>query len=116
MLLLILGLITGIISGMGIGGGTILIPGLVILTCMGQKQAQGVNLFIYLPTAIIALITHFYNHNLKLKPVIPIILTGLIGSIIGAKLAVNFDPRILRIIFGVFLFLMGIHEMFTKCE
>ncbi|WDV47516.1 TSUP family transporter [Clostridiaceae bacterium M8S5] len=114
MLLLSLGLITGIISGMGIGGGTILIPGLILLTSLTQKQAQGINLFIYLPTATIALITHFYNKNLKLKPIIPIILMGIIGSIVGAKMAVVFDSNILRIIFAIFLLIMGVHELFVK--
>lgn len=114
MLLFFLGLFTGIISGMGIGGGTLLIPGLIILTSLNQKQAQGINLFIYIPTAIIALITHFYNKNLELRPVLPIIIAGIVGSIVGSRLAVNFDPKILRIIFAVFLLIMGIYEFLKK--
>ena len=59
ILLAVVGLLAGIISGMGIGGGTILIPALVMLTDISQQGLQGINLVFFIPTAIIALITHF---------------------------------------------------------
>ena len=61
ILLAVVGLLAGIISGMGIGGGTILIPALVMLTDISQQGLQGINLVFFIPTAIIALITHFKN-------------------------------------------------------
>ena len=56
-----IGFFSGIISGMGIGGGTILIPALLFLTEVNQQQAQGVNLIYFIPTAVMALITHRKN-------------------------------------------------------
>ena len=52
------GLLAGIVSGMGIGGGAILIPVILWVTDVTQQQAQGVNLLYFLPTAAVALVTH----------------------------------------------------------
>ncbi|MDR1913813.1 MAG: TSUP family transporter, partial [Clostridiales bacterium] len=69
----IIGLLSGIISGMGIGGGTILIPALCILYDTQQQTAQNINLIYFIPTAIIALITHVKQGNIEKKPLPPII-------------------------------------------
>ena len=114
MILTIIGFLSGIISGMGIGGGTLLIPGLVLFSALDQQQAQAINLVVFIPTAIVALIIHYRNKNIKFKIAIPLIIFGLIGSFIGSSLAVNISPNILRKAFGVFLFLMGIYELFYK--
>lgn len=55
---LLAGLLAGIVSGMGIGGGAILIPVILWVTDVTQQQAQGVNLLYFLPTAAVALVTH----------------------------------------------------------
>lgn len=114
MILLIIGFLSGIISGLGIGGGTILIPGLILFTTLTQHEAQGINLLVFIPTAIAALFIHFYNKNILYKTAIPIIITGLIGAFIGAMIAVNINPNMLRKIFAVFLFIMGIYEFYYK--
>ena len=74
-----IGFFSGIISGMGIGGGTILIPALLFLTEVNQQQAQGVNLIYFIPTAVMALITHRKNGTLDLKTAKPLALLGLQG-------------------------------------
>lgn len=75
-----IGFFSGIISGMGIGGGTILIPALLFLTEVNQQQAQGVNLIYFIPTAVVALITHRKNGTLDLKTAKPLALLGLAGG------------------------------------
>ena len=75
-----IGFFSGIISGMGIGGGTILIPALLFLTEVNQQQAQGVNLIYFIPTAVVALITHRKNGTLDLKTAKPLALLGLAGA------------------------------------
>ena len=110
----LVGFCSGIISGMGIGGGTILIPALLFLTEIDQQQAQGVNLIYFIPTAITALITHQKKGNLDWKTAKPIALLGLAGAAAGAFLAVSLESEILRKIFGGFLFLMGLSEIFTR--
>ena len=110
----LVGFCSGIISGMGIGGGTILIPALLFLTDIDQQQAQGVNLIYFIPTAITALITHQKKGNLDWKTAKPIALLGLAGAAAGAFRAVSLESDVLRKIFGGFLFLMGLSEIFKK--
>lgn len=111
---LVAGFLAGIISGMGIGGGAILIPALLYLQDMNQQQAQGINLIYFIPTAIIALITHVKNKNIEVKTAMPIAVTGLIGAAAGAFLAVGMQADILRRFFGGFLLIMGLSEVFKK--
>ncbi|MCX7745923.1 MAG: sulfite exporter TauE/SafE family protein [Clostridia bacterium] len=114
MLLIIIGLASGIISGMGIGGGAILIPALVIFVKPEQHIAQSVNLLFFIPTAIVALIIHIKNKRIDFKVAAPIILFGFIGAFLGSKLAVALSGVSLKKLFGVFLLAMGIYEMFRK--
>ena len=109
-----IGFFSGIISGMGIGGGTILIPALLFLTEVNQQQAQGVNLIYFIPTAVVALITHHKNGTLDLKTTKPLALLGLAGAAAGAFLAVSLESEILKKLFGGFLLLMGLSEIFKK--
>ena len=112
----LVGFCSGIISGMGIGGGTILIPALLFFTDITQQQAQGVNLIYFVPTAITALITHQKKGNLDWKTAKPLAVLGLAGAAAGAFLAVSLESESLRKIFGGFLFLMGLSEIFKKKE
>lgn len=114
MILFLIGLASGIISGMGIGGGAILIPALVIFMKPEQHIAQSVNLLFFIPTAIIALIIHIKNKRVNFKMAVPIILAGLIGAFLGSKLALALPGQLLKRWFGVFLLCMGIYEMFRK--
>ena len=110
----LIGFCSGIISGMGIGGGTILIPALLFLTEVNQHQAQGVNLIYFVPTAITALLTHQKQGNLSWHIAKPLALMGLAGAAAGAFLAVSLESAFLQKIFGGFLFLMGLSEIFKK--
>ncbi len=111
---IVVGVLAGMISGMGIGGGTILIPALLFLQDMNQQQAQGINLIYFVPTAVIALITHSKNKNIEMKAVKSIVFVGFLGAAVGAFLAVRMDAALLRKFFGGFLFLMGLTEVFHK--
>lgn len=106
------GLFSGIISGMGIGGGTILIPALTMFLNVDQHRAQGVNLLFFIPTAIIALFIHKKNNNLDFKIAKPLIITGLLGAAIGSFVAISIDAQLLRRLFGIFLFAMGGYEIY----
>lgn len=105
---------------MGIGGGTILIPALVIFLGIEQHNAQGVNLAFFIPTAVAALIIHIKNKNIHLKTASQIIIWGIIGAVLGAYIAVSIPSLILKKMFGFFMLFMGIYEIFkgakTKSE
>lgn len=110
----LVGFCAGIISGMGIGGGTILIPALLFLTDISQQQAQGINLVYFIPTALVALFIHRRQGNLSAKLAKPLALLGLAGAAAGAWLAVSLESAVLRRLFGGFLFLMGLSELCKK--
>jgi hypothetical protein len=105
------GVLAGIISGMGIGGGTILIPALVLLFEIPQKSAQSINLIYFIPTAVVALITHIKNKQTDKAVIKPLIPSGILGAVIGAFIALNTDNTILRIMFGCFMAVIGIREL-----
>lgn len=112
--LILAGMLSGIISGMGIGGGTILIPALTIIFNMPQKTAQSINLIYFVPTAVIALKTHIKNKRVDTKVAKGIVIFGLIGAIIGSFVALGLDNNILKRLFGIFLLLMGIREIYIS--
>jgi len=114
MILFLIGLASGIISGMGIGGGTILIPALVLLVKPEQHIAQSVNLLFFVPTAIIALIIHIKNKRIDFKMAVPIIISGIIGAFAGSRLALSLSGPALKRWFGLFLFAMGCYELVRK--
>jgi len=111
MTVIIIGFIAGILSGMGVGGGMILIPALCLFQGTPQKVAQCVNLFYFIPTAVSALFIHIKNKNVEFKKALPIILSGLLFSFLGAFIAVKFSPEILRKIFAGFILIAGIYEI-----
>ena len=114
MKLFIIGLLSGIISGMGIGGGAILIPSLVFFSSLEQQEAQGINLMVFVPVAIVALIVHAKEKNIDFKYAKWIILGGIGGAMIGSLLAMKINPDSLRKYFGIFLLFIGIYEFFKK--
>lgn len=105
------GLAAGIVSGMGIGGGAILIPALTILLDIGQQKAQNINLLYFLPTALIAIFVHKKNGNIEKKGLTPLILWGVPGAVAGSLIAVRMDENYLRKGFAVFLLLLAAHEI-----
>ncbi len=116
MLGALFGFFSGIISGMGIGGGVILIPLLAIFLHIEQQSAQGINLFYFLPTAIAALLVHIKNKQIEFRPALTLVACAIPGSLLGGWIAVTLSPGLLRKLFAVFLLLMGVHELLTKKE
>lgn len=112
MLTILIGALSGIISGMGIGGGAILIPALTMIIGIDQKLAQGINLVYFLPTAVIALIIHIKNKNADLKTAVIIGICGIAGAIGGSLFAMRTSNDILRRMFGIFLLLIGLREIY----
>lgn len=112
----LIGLLMGILSGMAIGGGTLLVPALVILMGIGQHTAQGICLAAFIPTAIVAVITHYRQENINLRLALGLTAGSLLGAIIGATLANSFSAELLRKTFGFFLIAMGLYELFGKVK
>ena len=111
---LLAGLITGVISGFGVGGGTILMVYLTALAGVAQRTAQGINLLYFLPTAAAALILHAKNHYVEWKAVIPAVLCGCVTAGLLSFVALNMDLGLLKKLFGGFLIVTGLSELFKR--
>ena len=115
IMLFIAGLLSGAVSGMGIGGGVILIPVLTAFFGMSQKNAQYINLLYFIPVAVCALIVHAKNKRLNYKYALYTILGGLLASVIGSLIAMSISMKLLRKLFGYFLFVIGLCQ-FKKAK
>lgn len=113
MIEILIGFISGIVSGTGMGGGTILILCLSIFLGINQKIAQATNLIFFIPTSIAAIYINIKQKKIDLKVSKTIIFFGIIGAVIGATIAKNTDTKILRKAFGIFLAFIAIHEIYT---
>lgn len=109
----LIGVISGIVSGTGMGGGTILIFLLTFMLGIEQHVAQATNLIFFIPTAIVAIIVNFKNKNIDTKLAILISVFGILGAIIGANISIHIDVGILKKCFGVFLAVITINEIYS---
>ncbi len=95
------------------GGGTILILLLSIFLKLDQHIAQGINLIFYIPTAITSIIVSFKNKNILWKEVAVVIIIGVITAGITAKISSKMNVDLLRKLFGAFLILIAIYEIYS---
>ena len=110
------GLLCGILSGFGIGGGSLLMVWMTAALSMQQTQAQGINLLYFLPTAVLALVFHAKNRQIVWQAVWPAVLAGLCSAAAGAILAQHVPDTLLRRLFGCFLILVGAEEIFFRSK
>ena len=111
---LLAGLVTGVISGFGIGGGSLLILYLTAFAWMDQYTAGGLNLLYFLFCAPAALISHIKNKLVDWKTVLFCTVTGVVTSVGAAFAAAAIDVSLLRRLFGVLLLYIGVKELFCK--
>lgn len=112
--LIISGLLSGVIAGMGIGGGSILVPMLAVFTPLPQQEIQAINLAVFIPASIAALTVHVKNKTIDFSLSRPLIIYGLLGSAAGAFAALCLDGAVLRKIFAFFILFIGIFQLFKK--
>ena len=108
------GAATGVLSGFGVGGGSLLLIYMTSFAGVPQTLAQGVNLLYFLPTAATALPAHLKNGYVEKGALLPAIAAGLVCSALTAWAATALDVEVLRKCFGGFLILIGLRELFRK--
>lgn len=107
------GIISGMVSGIGMGGGAILILVLSVFMGVDQHIAQATNLVFFIPTSISAIITTIKEKLINWKIGLPVAISGVIGAIMGAKISVKLDVKYLKRYFGIFLMLITIYEIYS---
>lgn len=112
MISILFGLISGTVTGLGMGGGTVLI--LLLSNFMGLDQhiAQATNLIFFIPTSIATIIINLKNKNINKKLAVYISIFGVIGAIFGAKLAEKISSNMLRKYFAIFILIIGLIECY----
>lgn len=113
MLEIIIGILSGMISGIGMGGGTILILILTLFLNVDQHVAQAINLVFFIPTAVSAIIINKKQGLIDFKVSSIISIFGVISAIIASVVANRIDSNFLRKIFGVFLGIVAINEIIS---
>lgn len=113
MINILFAVLSGIISGIGMGGGTVLIFLLTTFSGVSQHMAQGVNLIFFIPTCIVSIFINLKNKNIDIKTAVVVIISGIIGAVIGAKLSLIIDAKNLKKYFGIFLLLITIYEIYS---
>ena len=113
MLEIFIGIISGAVTSIGMGGGTILVLFLTLFLNYDQQSAQGLNLLFFIPTSIIAIIIYIKEKSINLKLACTISVFGVIGAIIGAKIANYIQTEQLKKWFGIFLLIIAINEIYS---
>ncbi len=108
------GIVCGVLSGMGIGGGTLLMVWMTAVAGVEQGQARGINLLYFLPTAAVSVFFHGKNGLLSKKVILPAAMIGCATAALTGYLAWNLDMRLLGKLFGAFLLLVGGKELFYR--
>jgi len=110
------GLLAGLLSGLiGIGGGIIIIPILVIFFGFSQKMAQGTTLALMVPPIGILAAWTYYKEGFVNLPIAALMCAGFVlGGLIGAKFAVNLSNQTLERIFGIALLIISLKMIFAK--
>lgn len=111
MRLILIGILSGIVTGLGMGGGSILILILTAFLAVEQHTAQAANLIFFIPTSIAAIIVHFKNKNVDTKIGKQLLYATIIGSAIGAYVTKFISSKELKKYFGFFLLLVGVSEI-----
>ncbi|MBQ2714566.1 MAG: sulfite exporter TauE/SafE family protein [Clostridia bacterium] len=102
------GLLGGVIAGMGMGGGTLLIPLLVVFAGVEQGLAQGINLISFPPLSIACLIVNAKQGLLHTEKLLYLVLPAVVTAVGGALLASVTDSKNLSVYFGIFLVVLGV--------
>lgn len=111
---LIVGTVLGFLTGLGIGGGSLLILWLTMVLNVDSAIARGMNLLFFLPAAIIACLFRLKQGTLTIRHVIPAIISGCAAAALFSFLSTILDVEFLKKGFGVVLIAAGTRELFYK--
>ena len=112
--IIIVSAVLGFLSGLGVGGGSLLILWLTLIAQMPQDEARSINLLFFLPTALIASLFRWKKGNLQIKKIFPAILSGIAAAALFTWLSRHISSDALRAPFGILLLVTGARELFYR--
>jgi uncharacterized protein len=113
--LLAIGLTAGFLAGLlGIGGGVVLVPAMVLILAFDQHVAQGTSLVVMIPAALTGSYTHHRNGRLVLRDAAWLGAGGILGAILGSVFALSMEDTLLQRLFAAFLVISAIRILWPK--
>jgi uncharacterized protein len=113
--LLLIGLAAGFLAGLlGIGGGIVIVPALVLLLGFDQHVAQGTSLLVIIPAALAGSWTHYRRGRLVLRDAGFVAAGGIIGAVIGSLFALSIDDEVLARLFAVLLLVVAVRMLLPR--
>lgn len=114
MISILVGAVLGFLSGLGIGGGSLLILWLMLVQQTEVTAARNINLLFFLPCALIAALFRWKQGSLPFRKILPAILAGAISALIFSLFSQKLDLELLKKLFGILLIVTGIRELLYK--
>ncbi|CCY17693.1 predicted permeases [Eubacterium sp. CAG:786] len=114
MIQAVVGVLSGVVASMGLGGGFVLLIWLTMFQGMPQHDAQGINLLFFLPIALISVVMHWRAGLINRKLVLSLVPGGIVGAILGTLGSQFIGNELLRKLYALFLLAFGLHELFRS--
>ena len=114
LLNIIVGTVLGFLSGLGVGGGSLLILWLTLIANVPQELARNINLMFFLPTAVISSLFRWRKGNLQIRKALPAMMGGVAAAILFTWLSRHISSDALKAPFGVLLLVTGLRELFYR--
>ena len=111
---LAVGTILGFLSGLGVGGGSLLILWLTLVLGWEQAAARSLNLLFFLPAAVVSCFFRWKQGAVNIRKILPAVIAGCIAVVLANFLGRNLDTEVLKKLFGGLLILTGLRELFYK--
>jgi len=112
--MLIVGSVLGFLSGLGVGGGSLLMLWLTLVVNIPHSAARSINLLFFIPSAIIASIFRWRQGSLDVRKILPAILSGCFSAGLFSWLSHHVDITVIKRLFGILLLITGIRELFYR--
>ena len=113
-IMLAVGAILGFLSGLGVGGGSLLMLWLTLVLGLDHSIARNINLLFFLPAAAIASFFRWKQGALDIKKVLPAVIAGCISAGLFAWLSRHTDIEVIKKLFGLLLLITGLRELFYR--
>ena len=112
--IIIVSAVLGFLSGLGVGGGSLLMLWLTLIAQTPQETARSINLLFFLPSALIASLFRWKKGKLSIKKVLPAMIGGVIAAALFTWLSQQVSSDALRVPFGLLLLVTGLRELFYR--
>ena len=114
LVILLVGTVLGFLSGIGVGGGSLLILWLTLVLGFEHNTARVINLLFFIPSALIASFFRWKQGKLDLPAILPAIVAGCVSAAIFSTLSKQLDITLLKKLFGMLLLVTGVRELLYK--